>query len=84
MSILDKLKEKLLGKKKPVSHLDEIKRKRSLQLYEAAVAYYKKKDYENSRRFFEKALQYDPDNQDAKHNLNVVKRQIEMMTEQKR
>lgn len=84
MSMMDKLKEKLLGKKKPASHLDEIKKKRSLQLYEAAVAYYKKKDYENSRRFFEKALQYDPDNQDAKHNLNVVNRQIEMMAEQKR
>lgn len=84
MSIFDKLKDKLQGKKHPVSHLDEIKKKRSLQLYEAAVAYYKKKDYENSRRFFEKALQYDPENQDAKHNLNVVNRQIEMMAEQKR
>ncbi|MCG2760871.1 MAG: tetratricopeptide repeat protein, partial [Candidatus Delongbacteria bacterium] len=57
---------------------------RSLQLYEAAVAYYKRKDYENSRKFFEKALQYDPENKDAKHNLAVVEKQMALIDEDKR
>lgn len=83
MSIIDKIKNKLTGKKKSVSHLEEIKRKRSLQLYEAAVAYYKRKDYENSKKFFEKALVYDPQNRDAAHNLDVVKKQIALIEEQK-
>ncbi|MFO7810909.1 MAG: hypothetical protein R6V47_06015, partial [Candidatus Delongbacteria bacterium] len=84
MSFFDKIKEKLKGKKKSGSHLEEIRRKRSIQLYEAAVAYYKRKDYVNSKKFFEKSLQYNPENQDAKHNLTVVKRQIELIEEQKR
>ena len=80
MSLLDKLKEKF-QKKPAVSHLDEIKIKRSIQLYEAAVAYYKRKDYENSRKFFEKALQYDPENKDAQHNLSVVIKQMSLIDE---
>jgi tetratricopeptide (TPR) repeat protein len=83
MSIFDKIKEKF-QKKEAVSHLDEIKKKRSIQLYEAAVAYYKKKDYENSRKFFEKALQYDPENQETLHNLRVVEKQISLIEEEKR
>lgn len=84
MSFLDKIKEKLQKKKETVSHLDEIKLKRSAQLYEAAVAYYKRKDYENSKKFFEKALQYDPDNQDASHNLAVVIKQMALIEEERR
>jgi len=84
MSLLDKIKNKLQNKKEPVSHLEEIKLKRSSQLYEAAVVYYKRKDYENSRKFFEKALQYDPGNQDARHNLAVVLKQIALIEEEKR
>lgn len=84
MSFLDKIKEKLQKKKETVSHLDEIKLKRSAQLYEAAVVYYKRKDYENSKKFFEKALQYDPDNQDASHNLAVVIKQMALIEEEKR
>ncbi len=85
MSIFDKLKDKLQSKKKEKrSHLDEIKIKRSLQLYEAAVAYYKRKDYANSRKYFEKALQYDPDNEEIKHNLRVVEKQISLMEEETR
>lgn len=79
MSILDKLKGVLQGKKEKRSHLDEIKIKRSIQLYEAAVAYYKRKDYENSRKYFEKALQYDPDNEDIRHNLMVVEKQMTLI-----
>jgi len=81
MSLFDKLKEKFQKKKDVVSHLDEIKIKRSIQLYEAAVAYYKRKDYENSKKFFEKALQYDPENKDAQHNLSVVIKQISLIGE---
>ncbi len=84
MSIFDKIKEKLGGKKEKKSHLDEIKLKRSVQLYEAAVAYYKKKDYENSRKYFEKALQYDPSNKDISHNLMVVQKQIALIEEENR
>lgn len=84
MSLFDKLKEKLNLNKEKVSHLDEIKLKRSSQLYEAAVAYYKRKDYSNSIKFFEKALQYDPENQDIKHNLDVVTKQIALIEEQNR
>lgn len=84
MSFIGKIKDKLQGKKQPVSHLEEIKKKRSLQLYEAAVAYYKRKDYENSRKFFEKSLQYDPENQDAKHNLTVIEKQLAMIEDQKK
>jgi tetratricopeptide (TPR) repeat protein len=82
MSLFDKIKDKF-KKKEVVSHLDEIKKKRSIQLYEAAVAYYKRKDYENSRKFFEKALQYDPENEDARHNLRVVEKQIALIEEEK-
>ncbi len=84
MSFFDKLKEKLQGKKEKRSHLDEIRIKRSVQLYEAGVAYYKRKDYENSRKYFEKALQYDPDNEDIKHNLRVVEKQATLIEEEAR
>jgi tetratricopeptide (TPR) repeat protein len=84
MSVFDKLKGLLQGKKDKRSHLDEIKLKRSAQLYEAAVAYYKRKDYENSRKYFEKALQYDPDNEDVRHNLMVVEKQLALIEEEAR
>jgi len=84
MSIFDKIKDKFNKKSEPKSHLEEIKIKRSLQLYEAAVAYYKRKDYANSKKFFEKVLQYDPNNEDAKHNLLVVEKQISLIDEDKR
>ncbi|MGD9706121.1 MAG: tetratricopeptide repeat protein [Candidatus Delongbacteria bacterium] len=84
MSFFGKLKEMLQGTKEKRSHLEEIKIKRSIQLYEAGVAYYKRKDYENSRKYFEKALQYDPENEDAKHNLRVVEKQIALIEEEMR
>lgn len=84
MSFLDKIKNKLKGKGKSGSHLEEIKKKRSSQLFEAGVAYYKKGDYKNSKKFFEKSLQYDNENNEARHNLQIVNKQLEQIDEDRR
>ena len=75
-SLFSKLSDKLSSKKDKSSHLDEIKRKKSQMEYKKAVAYYKREEYENSKKFFEKALYYDPENADAQHNLKIVIKRI--------
>ena len=80
-SLFSKLSDKLSTKKKRPSHLDEIKIKKSLMEYRKAVAYYKREDYENSKKFFKKALYYDPKNADAEHNLKIVIKRIAFIKE---
>ena len=82
-SIFSKLTDKLSSKKGKPSHLDEIKKKKSKVHYDQAVAYYKREEYENSKKFFEKALYYAPDNADAQHNLKTVIKRIEFIKEEK-
>ncbi|MBN2788967.1 MAG: tetratricopeptide repeat protein [Candidatus Delongbacteria bacterium] len=76
-SLFSKITDKISSKKNKTSHLDDIKKKKSKVHYDQAVAYYKREDYENSKKFFEKALYYDPENTDAQHNLKVVNKRIE-------
>ncbi|MDA3886388.1 MAG: tetratricopeptide repeat protein [Candidatus Delongbacteria bacterium] len=75
-SLFSKLSDKLSSKKNKPSHLDEMKKKKSLMEYKKAVAYYKREEYENSKKFFEKALSFDPENTDAQHNLKIVIKRI--------
>lgn len=82
-SLFSKIKDKLSSKDNKSSHLDEIKKKKSQVHYEQAVAYYKKEEYENSKKFFEKALYYDPENSDAIHNLKIVNKRIAFISEGK-
>ena len=75
-SLFSKISDKLSSKKDNHSHLDEIKKKKSQMEYMKAVAYYKRGEYENSKKFFEKALYYDSENADAQHNLEIVIKRI--------
>ena len=75
-SLFSKITDKLSSKKNKLSHLDEIKRKKSKVHYDQAVAYYKRGEYETSKQFFEKALLYDPENVDIQHNIKTVIKRI--------
>ncbi len=48
--------------------------------FKAAEAYFKKRDYFNSKKFFEKALEINPQHQNAQRNLEVVNNKIKIIS----
>ncbi|PID27226.1 MAG: hypothetical protein CR982_06420 [Candidatus Cloacimonadota bacterium] len=56
---------------------EAIKRKETSEKYfNAGVVYYEKKDFINSKKYFEKAVEIYPENRDAIHNLKIVMKRI--------
>lgn len=52
--------------------------------FEAGVAYFEKGEYKNSQKYFEKAVEANPDNEDAIHNLKVVMQKVILEEKRKR
>ena len=50
-------------------------------LYSAAIIYYKKKDYLNSRKYFQKALLLDPQNGKIIKNLQITNKKLQLQIE---
>jgi len=65
------------------SSLEEVKKKKVVMYYNAGVAYYKKNDLLNSKKYFEKVISLDPENKNARHNLKVVLRKLRQEIEKR-
>jgi len=71
------------GNKENKSNLKEIKKKASDKYYKMAVAYFKRKEYLSSKKYFQKVIEYDPDNENAQHNLEIVLKKIKQQKDAK-
>ena len=71
------------SKKENKSDLKEIKKKASEKYYKMAVAYFKRKEYLSSKKYFQKVIEYDPDNKNAQHNLEIVLKKIKQQKDTK-
>lgn len=56
----------------------EAKKRKELskKYFSAAVAYFEKKDFISSKKYFEKAIELDPENENAIYNLKIVMKKI--------
>ena len=71
------------SKKENKSDLKEIKKKASEKYYKMAVAYFKRKEYLSSKKYFQKVIEYDPDNKNAQYNLEIVLKKIKQQKDAK-
>lgn len=73
MAFLSKFFQLFKSKKTPIKKNTE----QLETLYAAAIIYYKKKDYLNSRKYFQKALLLDPQNSKIIKNLQVTTKKLQ-------
>jgi len=52
-------------------------------LFDAGNLYFEKGDFDNSKRYFEKVIELNPDHEDAIHNLTIVMQKILLLEKKK-